>query len=336
MTSNPTWGEKTAGSEVAKTFADKVKGRNVVITGVAPNGIGQTTASAIAAQGPAHLILASRTKEKLEAAASELRSAYPSVDIQTVILDLASQDAVRKAAAEIAQLIPKLDVLINNAGAVTMTRRLTAEGIELQFGANHIGHFLFTKQLMPLLEAAARDKPAGATRIVNLSSQGHRCSPVRFHDINIEGKEVPEEEKQPSYMPPTFIRANADGYIPIAAYGQSKTANILFTVSLQQRLKSRGIAAFAVHPGAIDTNLGREHDPEMAEAISKTATYWKTLDEGAATTLVAALDPALNASNEPFLSDCQMAEPSPWATNAESAEKLWKLSEDLIGEKFDL
>ncbi|KAK7955906.1 uncharacterized protein PG986_005128 [Apiospora aurea] len=336
MASNPTWGEKTAGSEVAKTFSDQIKGRNVVITGVAPNGIGQTTASAIAAQGPAHLILASRTKEKLEQAASELRSAYPVVDIQIVILDLASQAAVRKAAAEIAQLIPKLDVLINNAGAVIMTRRLTAENIELQFGANHIGHFLFTKQLMPLLEAASRDGPAGATRIVNLSSQGHRCSPVRFHDINIEGKEVPEEEKQPSYMPPAFTRVNNDGYMPIAAYGQSKTANILFTVSLQQRLKSRGIASFAVHPGAIDTNLGREHDPEMAEAISKTATYWKTLDEGAATTLVAALDPALNDSNEPFLSDCQVAEPSPWAKDAESAEKLWKLSEDLIGEKFDL
>ncbi|KAK8080889.1 hypothetical protein PG997_008707 [Apiospora hydei] len=336
MASNPTWGEKTAGSEVAQAFADQIKGRNVVITGVAPNGIGQTTASAIAAQGPAHLILASRTKEKLEQAASELRSAYPGVDIQTVILDLASQAAVRKAAAEITQLIPKLDLLINNAGAVIMTRRLTAENIELQFGANHVGHFLFTKQLMPLLEAAARDSPAGATRIVNLSSQGHRCSPVRFHDINIEGKEVPEEEKQPSYMPPAFTRVNDDGYMPIAAYGQSKTANILFTVSLQQRLKSRGIASFAVHPGAIDTNLGREHDPEMAEAISKTATYWKTLDEGAATTLVAALDPALKALNEPFLSDCQIAEPSPWAKDTECAETLWKLSEDLVGEKFDL
>ncbi|KAK7926817.1 hypothetical protein PG985_003815 [Apiospora marii] len=341
MTSNPTWGEKTAGSEVAKTFADKIKGRNVVITGVAPKGIGQSTASAIAAQGPAHLILASRTKEKLEQSATELRSAHPGVDIQTVLLDLASQASVREAAAAIAQRIPTLDLLINNAGAVVMTRQLTAEGIELQFGANHIGHFLFTQQLMPLLEAAAaaRDSAsgagAGATRIINLSSQGHRCSPVRFHDINIEGKEVPEEERQPSYMPPTFTRANEDGYIPIAAYGQSKSANILFSVGLQRRLKSRGIAFFSVHPGSMDTHLGRDHDPEMAEAISKTATYWKTLDQGSATTLVAALDPALNDSNEPYLSDCQFAEPAPWAKDAENAEKLWKLSEELIGEKFD-
>lgn len=161
---------------------------------------------------------------------------------------------MREAAAAIARLVPTLDLLINNAGAVVMTRQLTAEGIELQFGANHVGHFLLTRQLMPLLEAAAaRDGGGGggggATRIVNLSSQGHRCSPVRFHDINIEGKEVPEEEKQPSYMPPTFTRANEDGYIPIAAYGQSKSANILFSMGLQKRLKSRGIAAFAVHPG---------------------------------------------------------------------------------------
>ncbi|KAK7958000.1 Short-chain dehydrogenase/reductase SDR [Apiospora saccharicola] len=336
MTSSPTWGEKTAGSVVAKTFADKIKGRNVVITGVAPKGIGQSTASAIAAQGPAHLILASRTKEKLEQSAAELRSAHPDVDIQTVSLDLASQASVREAAAAIARLVPTLDLLINNAGAVVMNRQLTAEGIELQFGANHIGHFLFTQQLMPLLEAAAaRDGGSGATRIVNLSSQGHRCSPVRFHDINIEGKEVPEEEKMPSYMPPTFTRKNEDGYMPIAAYGQSKSANILFTVGLQKRLKSRGIASFAVHPGSMDTHLGRDHDPEMAEAISKTATYWKSLDEGSATTLVAALDPALNDSNEPYLSDCQFAEPAAWAKDAEAAEKLWKLSEELIGEKFD-
>ncbi|KAK8867624.1 NAD(P)-binding protein [Apiospora arundinis] len=336
MASNTTWNEKTAGSEVAKAFADQIKGRNVVITGVAPNGIGQTTASAIASHGPAHLILASRTKEKLEKAASELRSTYPGVDIQTVILDLGAQASIRKAAVEITAIIPKLDVLINNAGAVLMTRQLTAEGIEMQFGANHVGHFLFTKQLLPLLEAAARDGPeAGATRIINLSSQGHRCSPMRFHDYNIEGKEVPDEEKPPA-LPPTFTRQNEDGYLPIVAYGQSKTANILFSLSLQQKLKSRGITAFAVHPGSINTELSRDQDPEMAEAMSKTANYWKTLDEGSAPTLVAALDPALNACNELFVSDCQVAEPMPWAKNLEFAEKLWKLSEELIGEKFEL
>ncbi|KAK8120012.1 uncharacterized protein PG998_004638 [Apiospora kogelbergensis] len=336
MASNSTWNDKTAGSDVAKTFADQIKGRNVVITGVAPNGIGQTTASAIAAQGAAHLILASRTKEKLEQAATELRSAYPAVDIHTVILDLSSHESIRQAAAEIAKLIPKLDVLINNAGAVLMTRQRTAEGIEMQFGANHVGHFLLTKLLLPLLEAAARDAPeAGATRIINLSSQGHRCSPVRFHDYNIEGKEVPDDEKPPA-LPPTFSRQNEDGYLPIVAYGQSKTANILFSMSLQQKLKSRGIASFAVHPGAIKTNLGRDQDAEMTEAMSKTATYWKTLDEGSAPTLVAAFDPALKSSNEPFISDCQVVEPMAWAKNPEFAEKLWKLSEDLIGDKFDL
>lgn len=233
-----------------------ISSRKVVITGVAPKGIGQTTASAIAAQGPAHLILASRTKEKLEQSATELRRAHPGVDIQTVPLDLASQASVREAAAAIARLVPTLDLLINNAGAVVMTRQLTAEGIELQFGANHVGHFLLTQQLMPRLEAAAaRDGGRGATRVVNLSSQGHRCSPVRFHDYNLEGKEVPDEEKQPSAMPPTFTRVNEDGYMPIAAYGQSKSANILFTVGLQQRLRSRGITSFSVHPGCESAHL---------------------------------------------------------------------------------
>ena len=257
----------------------------MVITGVAPNGIGQTTASAIAAQGAAHLILASRTKEKLEQAAAELRSAYPDVDTQTVILDLSSQTSIRQAAAEIAQLIPTLDVLINNAGAVLMTRHLTAEGIEMQFGANHVGHFLLTKELLPLLEAAARSdaSEAGTTRIINLSSQGHRCSPVRFHDYNIEGKDVPDEEKPPA-LPPTFTRQNEDGYLPIVAYGQSKTANILFSLSLQQKLKSRGITSFGVHPGGefslpnlSPSTPSRRRRPRLANSVKQSKPTWAAI-----------------------------------------------------------
>jgi NAD(P)-dependent dehydrogenase (short-subunit alcohol dehydrogenase family) len=222
-----------------------------VITGVAPNGIGESTALAIASQDPSTLILASRTQKRMEAVAEKIKSKYPNANVKLVVLDLASQDWVRKAAAEIAVIVPKVDVLINNAAIFVMSSRgWTKEKIELQFGVGHIGHFLLTRQLMPLLKAAAAESPTGATRIINLSSQGHRLSPIRFHDYNLEGKDIPPEEEYNPKAPPAFTRKLADGYMPAVAYGQCKTANILFSVSLQKYLKMQGISSYAVHPGS--------------------------------------------------------------------------------------
>ncbi|KAF3065945.1 Retinol dehydrogenase 12 [Daldinia childiae] len=338
MTSNPEWGEKTSGLEVASTYAQYIKGRNVLITGVAPAGVGEGTAIAFASQKPATLILVSRTKEKLDSVASHIRESYPEVDIRVVTIDLASQASIRKAAAEVAGIISKLDILVNNAGATYNARRWTAEGIEIQFGANHIGPFLFTKLMLPLLKEAAKQSPAGATRIVNLSSHGHRLSTIRFHDYNIENKEVPEEEKPFSPLPPTFGRIQEDGYMPTIAYSQSKTANVLFTLYLQEHLQANGIMStdqLIVRIG-VDSQLGREHDEEMADAIAKTSTFWKNCDQGASTTLVAALDPALNTRGGLYLADCQFFPSADFAKDPNIAERLWYLSEDLIGEKFNL
>ncbi|KAI2633595.1 retinol dehydrogenase 13 [Hypomontagnella submonticulosa] len=336
MTSKPEWGDRTSGLEVAKTYAQQIEGRNVLITGVAPEGVGEGTALAFASQKPAILILVSRTKSKLDAVASAIRTSYPDVDVRTVIMDLSSQDTIRKAAAEVKGMISKLDILVNNAGATYNTRHWTAEKIEIQFGANHIGPFLFTKLLLPLLEEAAKNSPAGATRIVNLSSHGHRLSTIRFHDYNIENKEVPPEEKPFSPLSPAFGRVTEDGYMPTIAYAQSKTANILFTLYLQEHLQKKGIMSYAVHPGGVSSHLGRDHDEEMADAIAKTSTYWKTPDEGASTTMVAALDPALNDRAGLYMSDCQFFPCADYAKDPEIAARLWKLSEELIGEKFDL
>ncbi|OTB03827.1 hypothetical protein M426DRAFT_169972 [Hypoxylon sp. CI-4A] len=336
MTSNSEWGETTSALEVAKAYSQQIEGKNVLITGVAPDGVGEGTALAFASQKPRILILASRTKEKLAAVASSIREQHPGVEVRTVALDLASQALIRKAAAEVVNMVPKLDILVNNAGATYNSRRWTAEGIEMQFGANHVGPFLFTKLLFPLLNQAAAQSPAGATRIINLSSHGHRLSTIRFHDYNIENKEVPEEEKPFSPLPPAFSRVQEDGYMPTVAYAQSKTANILFTLYLQEHLQKKGIMAYAVHPGGVNTNLGREHDPEMADAIAKTSKFWKNGDQGASTTVVAALDPALNVCGGLYLSDCQFFPSADFTKDLNTAERLWHLSEDLIGEKFDL
>lgn len=168
--------------------------------------------------------------------------------MQSVILDLMSQDSVRKASVEIAKLAPHIDILINNAGFMTPKRQLTTEGIEAQFGANHIGHFLFTNLLMPQLLSAAKSNGPGATRVVNLTSLGHRLSPIRFHDYNFEGKEIPQEEQHPP-LPPMFAKGAQGAYNGYVSYGQAKTANILFSVELNRLLKDKGVVSYAVHPG---------------------------------------------------------------------------------------
>ena len=206
---------------------------------------------AFASRCPGVLILASRTKSKLEEVASQISSSHPDVNVKLVSLDLSSQESVRRAAAEISNAVDKLDILVNNAGVVVPSRQWTPEKIELQFGTNHVGPFLLTNLLLPPLLAGARAprRRPGSTRIVNVSSHGHRLSPIRFHDWNFEGLAIPLEEEPFAPRASAFGRATDDGYPGMIAYGQSKTANILFTVYLREALRSHGIASYCLHPG---------------------------------------------------------------------------------------
>jgi len=222
----------------------------VLITGISPRSIGLTTATAIASQAPSLLILASRTPTRVEEVAAEIKSKYPATRIEIVLLDLASQKAIRQAVSEINKLTSTLDILINNAGVMVTSRQKTSDGIELAFGTNHIGPFLFTNLLFPLLRNAARSNPPGATRVVNLTSKGHRLSPIRFSDYNFEGKPVPPDEDHVKPLPGTFNIFTDDGYNGIVTYCQSKTANILFTLYLQKVWQRFGIVAYAVQPGS--------------------------------------------------------------------------------------
>jgi NAD(P)-dependent dehydrogenase (short-subunit alcohol dehydrogenase family) len=224
----------------------------VIITGVSPNSLGAAMAMAIARQSPSKLFLASRTLEKVEKVIHSIKQAFPLVNVEAVLMDLSSQQSIRMAARQIASTVEIIDVLINNAGVMVLEKRFTAENIELQFGTNHIGHFLLTHLLMePLKEAARRN--SGATRVVNVTSEGHRLSPIRFNDYNIDGnKEIPVEEQ-----PPPMIRAvyqGSTGYNGWLAYGQSKTANILFSLYLSEQSKGQGIVSYAVHPGCKSFN----------------------------------------------------------------------------------
>ncbi|KAH8691516.1 hypothetical protein BGW36DRAFT_388462 [Talaromyces proteolyticus] len=257
MTSNATFGSTTTASTVAKALSQYIKGKTVLITGVSPTSIGADTAYAIASGHPTKLILASRTKENIDAVAREIRKRNLSVVVQPLILDLSSQRSVRDAAAEVNRSITQLDLLIANAGVMAIPKRtLSEDNIELQFATNHIGHFLFTNLILEKMRVAAKASTVqGAVRLVVLSSNGHRFSPVRFNDYNFEGKPIPEEEEpcieamtNRGLDAPVF---DSDHYQKFVAYGQSKTANILFALYVRSRLLKEGIQAVSVHPGCM-------------------------------------------------------------------------------------
>ncbi|KAJ9192644.1 hypothetical protein DTO021D3_2375 [Paecilomyces variotii] len=353
MTSNPRFNKRTTATEVAKAYSEHIKGKTILITGVSPTSIGANTAYALASGEPEQMILASRTKKNIDAVLDNIKSHYPSVKVTPLILDLSSQKSVRDAAAEINNTITKIDLLIANAGIMALpTRTLSPDGIELQFATNHIGHFLFTNLIMDKLrKAATLSRTPGSTRVVMLTSNGHRFSPVRFHDYNFDGKPIPlEEEPGTQAMIDRGIGApvfDEQGYDPFVAYGQSKTANILFALYLRAKLAREGIQAMSVHPGAIGTNLIRYYTNSpitnsIARCILRTngllgIGQFKTTDAGAATTIVAALDPKLSSLKDTegiYLQDCQFGSPAAHATGFEAAEKLWSLSEELVGEKF--
>ena len=277
------------------------------------------------------------------------------MDYRALKLDLSSQKAVRAAAAEVLSWsdIPTIDIAVNNAAVMNMPeRQLSEEGIEMHFATNHIGHFLFTSLIMPKFLKAAEGSPKGATRIVNVTSLSPTVSPMRWSDINFNkvNKDLPQAEQPPYQMHKVFgVHGSADmSYVPIEGYSQSKVANVLFGVALNNRLYEKyGVLSLSCHPGVIRTELSRYAAPETLDAIQemfKTGTVQlKTLGAGSSTSLVAATDPKLSLPETKegrenygaFMIDCQISDKAlPAASSNAEAEKLWKLSEELVKEKF--
>lgn len=294
-------------------------GLTVFITG-ANSGLGQETARAMAAKG-AHVVLSGRDQAKLDEAVAAIHAAHPDANLETITVDLGALENIRAATSRARQRFDKIDLLINNAGVMATPFLHTHDGFEMQFGTNHLGHFALTAELMPLIERGT------AKRIVNLSSRGHHMGPVNFDD--------PHFAQRP--------------YDPWASYGQSKTANILFTVGLEQRYAVMGIHAYAVHPGGIQTNLGRHMTEEMMASLLARVTAndsgfaWKTIPQGAATSCWAATAPELEGKGGVYCEDCHVApvddESSTggvrsYALNTSYADRLWALSEELTGAKF--
>lgn len=319
------YGKTSTASGVASDLASSIAGKIVLTTGVSLNGIGAHFMETIAHHKPALLILAGRSASKVQATADKIASDPASTGVETriLILDLASQAQIRKAAKEVLGYPEHhIDVLVNSAGTMAGPYSKTNDGLELQFGANYLGHFLFTNLIMPKILAAK------SPRVVNVSSNGHALGPIRFDDYNFQDGKT---------------------YNQWDAYGQSKTGNILFSKALAEKLGAKGLRAYSLHPGVVfgtslAVGLGEEDYKELsakwlALPWKENADFeFKNLDECTATHVVAAFDPSLDGHNGAYLEDGDLATEAllrPTARKSEDVEKLWKLSEELVGEKFE-
>lgn len=315
------FGHGTQAGEVVNGI--DLSGKTAIVTG-GSSGLGIETARALASAG-ARVVLPVRSHKAGEDAAADIRATTGNSAVEVADMDLADWPSVRRFAEGFVATGSPLHILINNAGIMATPERRIMGKFESQFGTNHLGHMLLACLLAPAL------LKAGKARVVALSSIGHRRSPVRFHDPNFE--------KTP--------------YDKWEAYGQSKTANSLFAVELNRRLESKGVNAYAVHPGGIMTNLQRDMAQEEIRALGwvdesgKIRDGFKTPAGGASTAVWCATSPLLDAGGGVYCEDCNVAVAvsaddrsmsgvRPWAINRAAAASLWALSETMLGETFTL
>ncbi len=287
-----------------------LRGKTAVVTG-ASSGLGLQTVATLASAG-ANIVAAVRDPDDFRGQTEWAGLGELAERIDAVPLDLARLDSVRAAGEEIASHYPRIDILINNAGVMFTPPDTTADGFELQFGVNHLGHFLLTTLLLPRLRAAAAS--SGDARVVTLSSEAHRRWGIDLDDID-------------------FARR---GYDTFLAYGQAKSANILMTIELHRRFGAEGITALAVHPGTCATNLARYMDRATLKKMfaMSTETFapenMKTVAQAAATTIWAATEASLAGHGGAYLADCQIGEADTSATDSVTAQRLWVLSQQWV------
>jgi NAD(P)-dependent dehydrogenase (short-subunit alcohol dehydrogenase family) len=286
-----------------------LSGKRILVTGVSA-GLGVESARALVAHG-ATVVGTARDLDKARRALTEAMKASAS-KVELVEVDLASLKSVRAGASELLSRGKPFDVIIANAGVMACPQGKTADGFETQFGTNHLGHFVFVNRLVPLLKSGSR--------IATLSSAGHQISDVNIDDPNFERTE----------------------YQPFTSYGRSKTANILYAVALDDRLKGRGIRATSLHPGVIQTELSRHITPELRAQIQARI----AASEGAATQVWATVVAPAEAVGGRYCEDCHVCEvnddPSSragvrsYALNLAHANDLWRKSEEMVSEMFSL
>ncbi|KAJ7142319.1 hypothetical protein C8R44DRAFT_865670 [Mycena epipterygia] len=318
----PTFSFSTTADEVATTFAAEIQGKNVLITGTSLGGIGFEAARVIAKYANL-VIITGYNFERLKLSEDAIKKEVPSANIRRLVLDLSSLAAVRKAAADVNAYPEPIHVLINNAAASFGEFKLTVDKLENQMATDHIGPFLFTKLIAPKILAAGT--ASYVPRVVFVASIGHSFGT----GVNFE----------------TIAHPDSANYTDTDAYSQAKSANVLTAIEISKRSKGR-INGYSLHPGVIYTNM-----PQKEGALPAMQAYgilgadgkpntekveWKTLPQGAATTVTAAFDKRLNDKPGAYLFDCNEAtqDIAPHSSDPVNAAKLWTITEEIIGEKF--
>jgi len=282
-----------------------MQGKTVVVTG-GNSGMGFETAAALATMG-ARVLVTARNADKGRAAIAALAQRTGGEGrCQLVVFDLADLSSVRRGAAEILDVAPRLDVLVNNAGAVLSERAETVDGLEATFATNHLGPFLLTNLLLERIRAS------GPSRIVNVASTAHAVARqgIPFDDLQSEHR-----------------------YAGMRVYGQSKLANILFTLELARRLEGSGVTANSLHPGTVRTGYGADGDARglLALGIKIAGPFFLSPAKGARTSIYLASSPEVAGVSGEYFVKCRPKEPRRWAQDPDAARRLWQVSEELVG-----
>ncbi len=274
-----------------------MQGKVCIVTG-SNTGLGKETARGLAQRG-ATVILACRDVAKAGAARDDIAATTGRKDVEVEALDLGSTASIRAFAARFKERYPRLDVLVNNAGVWMTSRATTAEGFESTFGVNHLGTFLLTQELLPLLKSSA------PSRVVVLSSALHYRGKMVWDDLQLERRK----------------------FAGPAAYNQSKLANVLFTKALARRLEGTGVTVNAVHPGVVATELAREYPKLLVKLFHL---FLLTPEKGAACSLHVATAPELSKVTGEYFEKSKIKLAAKAALDEAAQERLWKLSETLL------
>ena len=289
---------------MAPTYNDfmsgKLRNKTAIVTG-ANSGMGMATVRALSDMGAKVIMLCRSEKRGTEAL--EKLSSEKYRDLELILCDLGNYDSIRAFANIVRRGYGHIDILVNNAGFISLDRQETEEGIERQFGINHVGHFLLTMSLLDLMGEGGR--------IVNVASGAHKTGKIHFDDINL-----------------------TKGFNAIKAYSQSKLANVLFTRELARRVKDRGITVNCCHPGAVATNIGIDRDTGFGKTVTGLLKpFFQTPEQGARTAIFLASDDSVSDITGEYFYKCRIAKSSRRSKDMELAKKLFEFSEELINGK---
>jgi len=278
-------------------------GKLALVTG-ANSGMGMATAKALADMGARVVMLCRNEKRGMEA--YKILSEKPNRKLDIMFCDLGDFSSIRAFADAFRSKYKNLDILVNNAGFISLDRQITKDGLERQFGVNHIGHFLLTMKLIDLFGAGGR--------IVNVASGAHKTGNIHFEDINLTKR-----------------------FNVIKAYSQSKLANVLFTRELASRLKGKGIAVNCCHPGAVATNIGISRETGFGKTVTGLLKpFFQTPEQGACTAIFLASSEEAEGVTGEYFYRCKIARSSKKSKDMELAKRLFEFSEQLVGEKYRL